>query len=240
MSSTFYAMLSKKIYEKNDYIKHNQPDEKNNSIEEPNKNLVSDLGKFIIESGAIIISDPCYDRPQKKSSDTMKLLDLNYELSNIKNGQWNGYIEIDQYSKRPCVLVAIHEDYLTMSNWQSTNLRIGVDSGQAGIYDAKFFKDDNDVGTYPVWSESSIKDVGDKWYYMNCHATLGAMADPNLDMKNYHRQNDITAGIIPHGVVSSSGWGDGIYDVDLMHESTTIVGVRVIFIINQYDSEEDD
>jgi hypothetical protein len=88
---------------------------------------------------------------------------------------------------------------------------VGVDSGQAGFFDpAHAWKDESAV---PPFADLGV-DLS-KWYRMCCARTLG----PGLG-----------AGLVPHGVVSSSGWGDGGYEVFVRKDAAGgIETVRIVF-----------
>jgi hypothetical protein len=160
------------------------------------------LGTFDQTSDKILVSDPCYEL--EKDEDTFK---INFILNNAQQGKWNTWVIIDRENGRNAELIAISDtmsiDCKTLDSnfWSNMHeMAICVDSGQAGIYDAAHFKDDND---------------NDKWYDMNCKITIS---------------HEHCAGIIPYGIVSKSGYGDGIYDLFVSKKNKKIVGVRIVFI----------
>ena len=101
-----------------------------------------------------------------------------------------------------------HEDF----SWkeQQDNF-VGVDSGQAGVFDAKYFEDDKLARQYQV--EDPIC-PDQPWYSLCCDRTLG----------------ETGAGIIPYGVVSSSGLGDGSYSYYTNTVDGKTVGVQIVFM----------
>jgi hypothetical protein len=78
--------------------------------------------------------------------------------------------------------------------WAEQGPFVGVDSGQAGIFDASNYRNDNVIVGMP--ENAHICGKLDKFYGACCDVTLG----------------DVGAGVIPFGFVSSSGWGDGGYE----------------------------
>lgn len=167
-----------------------------------NGNELYKLGNFINESGVLFISDPCYD------IDTWCTARVK-----AKTGEWISFVEKSDegdWGNRCAVLFAYHKDYpLTDSDDININCSgIGVDSGQAGIFDEKYFKDDS-VAT----PSNFIPD--EPWYSMCCSKTLSK------------KQADV----IPYGAVSSSGYGDGVYSYYVKeNESGEVVAVKIVFI----------
>ncbi len=155
------------------------------------------IGSFMIESGKIIICDPCYD-------DALHM----HIVTPALNGQWEAYVEkIDgRISKLYATLEGTSEIQL-----KKHKKHAGVDSGQMGIYDARHFMNENSV-------EPPLQDFGEssyaRWYLMCCNRTL----------------NDVGAGLIPHGVVSSSGWGDGRYPVRVSEHDGKVNHIEITFI----------
>ena len=102
----------------------------------------------------------------------------------------------------------------------------GVDSGQAGVFDAASYRDDAAVAgmklpklrePFKLLGEHSD---GDAWYEAMCNFTL---------------DND-GWGAYDAGAVSSSGWGDGMYPVYGAEEDGKIVALQLSFI--PQDSED--
>ena len=71
------------------------------------------------------------------------------------------------------------------------SFEVGVDSGQAGFFDDAFYQNDTVFEELP----SPGFAIGDLWYRHVCDITLSKMS----------------AGVLPYGAVSSSGFGDGGY-----------------------------
>jgi len=157
------------------------------------------IGYFNVESNSIYITDPCYDPPTKNSKN-------NCELA-IPNGVWFAYTKESCYTKNAELLISktkFNDNY----NWEKLT-SIAVDSGQAGFFDSKHYNNDDDVDNY------RLADFGDdytKWYKMVCHITIEKGCD-----------------VIPFGVVSRSGHGDGKYKVYISKNNSLVNAVKIIF-----------
>lgn len=95
----------------------------------------------------------------------------------------------------------IHNNYVNIFNqkWEEIT-QVPVDSGQAGIYDAN-----QDYGGGDGEDQ--------EWYDLNSSITT----------------TDIGAGVLPSGVVSSSGGGDGIYTAYAGYDGETVIAVWIDF-----------
>jgi len=176
------------------------------------------LGDFQIESGRVIVSDPCYEVDYE----------INKTIENVKNGTWIAEIETQRaWGERVSKLICYHELVRTPYKllFEVVSNDIGVDSGQAGIFDLDHFKRDSDaVGL--VRESKDIICENEPWYSMCCDKTLG---------KNM-------AGTIPFGVVSSSGLGDGSYVCEVSKRDGEVVAIQVTFLEDEEDEldNEDD
>ena len=178
------------------------------------------VGKFEVESGVVIVSDPCYDK------DTW----CNGILKNVRKGEWVCDVIIKEESgwgKRVACLIAKHKGTIVPDissfQWEAQSFDVGVDSGQAGIFDEKYFKDDKVIRNVKRLNESKIICAGEPWYSMCCDRTLNSEHE---------------AGTIPCGVVSSSGLGDGAYVCHTVKSGKQIVGIFIDFGL-EIDQEED-
>lgn len=149
---------------------------------------INNIGSFQIKSGKVRISDPCYD-------DTV----CAGTLKNVKNGTWNAYIHVfdeGKWGKRVGFLEAFRAHFNeTDGDWNTEKIDVGVDSGQAGIFDEQYFKDDEIVKDCKRYVPNNSICEDEPWYSICCDRTL------RKEM----------AGVIPFGAVSSSGYGDGVY-----------------------------
>lgn len=170
------------------------------------------LGTFEVTDDELRISDPCYS-PSTWCSGI---------LENTKQGTWNAYVvhgDTD-WHHRCWELVAIHSEYpksLACQITGKTDIVVGVDSGQAGIFS---------VSAYHGGTEDGGEYGSGGWYDLCCVATL----------KTKH-----SADVIEGGCVSSTGFGDGSYKCYVTRDGkAAAVGVRIVFISTMHYSEADD
>jgi hypothetical protein len=162
------------------------------------------LGSFTVESGKIRITDPCY----KKNEDHLSL-----QLEAL-NGKWKA---IAYYINKRCeMLYAFHEKASVRQNLEYVG-NIPVDSGQAGIFDDKYYQDATSIEYTPNFTadwEDDPNDPHGNWYKQCCELTL----------------SEKKAGVIPFGCVASSGYGDGIYHVYIGYTDGKVSEVLIGFI----------
>lgn len=177
----------------------------------PCRTKIRKIGSFKIKNGEAIVSDPCYS---KKNF-------LSLWMKNVKNGTWKAMIvEDDGYN---AVLVCQHskEEPITSpfkiyDTWEIADVVIGVDSGQVGVFDPEFYKDDKSVENVKRIGESDPICEEDPFYSICCDRTL----------------NSKHGGVIPYGALSSSGCGDGTYDCWYKKDGDgVVVGIAVDFDI---------
>lgn len=143
------------------------------------------LGSFEVTQSELTVSDPCY-KPGTWCMGT---------VCDVLPGTWEAEIGIYNEGKRDTAvayLAAFHQDcppkeQLTV---REELFEVGVDSGQAGIFDSLYYRGGDGSGRTP--GETAVEG----WYNSCCHQTL---------------HTKYMAGTIPHGAVSSSGYGDGGY-----------------------------
>lgn len=145
------------------------------------------LGTFSVVSGTLVVSDPCY------TPDVW----CRGELKNVRVGEWNAsMVETDQgnWGIRVGVLSIRHQDIHSRKGLirHEAPFEVGVDSGQAGFFDERFYRDDSVITQQPPQSWS---DGESKWYDYCCSLTL----------------SPTQGGVLPYGAVTSSGYGDGVY-----------------------------
>lgn len=155
---------------------------------------------------SVAVSDPCYDQAELV---IRKLLPGNYiPFANEESfGVWG---------ERISALVCVHESFAEKEfKWEDIAC-IGVDSGQAGIFDLKTYKNDESVSdkeAYDFGERYRPQDKGDRWYRVLCKMTI----------------SDESCGTYDKGVVCSSGIGDGSYDVYVAKHGKHIVGIHIDF-----------
>lgn len=129
--------------------------------------LPSENGQDIELGDKVVISDPCYDRDTR----------CNGVLENVKPGIWHTKAEnvnINNWGERCSALIAWHEDVEEPDedDYEETSIDVGVDSGQAGIYDYDHFayiKDD--------------KEREEQWY--DSIRTFGSERKPMTVLRKY-------------------------------------------------------
>ena len=184
------------------------------------------MKEFEITSGKIVCSDPCYQHQGEGKVWCMGIVD------NVENGTWYADVEkrdMDDWGERIAVLWIANKKELTINPklaWEvldekPLNFAGCVDSGQFGFFDfANYRNDENakDLNKHD-FGENYDRESGDQWYRACCDLTLG----------------DESWGVLPNGVVSSSGFGDGSYDV-FGYKDT--YGKYIAFAVVFIDEEE--
>lgn len=93
------------------------------------------VGSFNVTSGAVIVTDPCYEE--------------NYDSPNrveLPNGTYNAYVDIvgneitkgwgDRVANLIVLKSGLEPETYRPSSSTTANFEVGVDSGQAGVFDA--------------------------------------------------------------------------------------------------------
>lgn len=176
------------------------------NVPKVNTNKPNTVGTFTVESGKLIVSDPCYQVDKEE--------DLQIILSNVKNGKWTALIS---YTPDEAVesLLVFYGEKKPSGKWHVNDKQIGVDSAQAGIFDLKAFGRDDAI-QYEVKNvhDIEINEVGLK-YYVACADMVAS---------------DSQGGVVSGGAVSMSGYGDGMYEVKVKYNiSKEVVGVMIGF-----------
>lgn len=185
--------------------------------------------KFKVTSGKLILSDPCYELGTWCQG----------VVENVKKGTWVADAVISDeggWGNRVSMLISYNEEAANGSFGLSDKLKAlygverlsfdgSVDSGQFGHFDSEFYRSDEkakDLEKYNFGDAWDAKE-GDAWYRACCHLTLG----------------DNQWGVLPQGVVSSSGFGDGSYQTFCIKDGDgEIIGLVTVFIGE--DEEEDE
>lgn len=172
------------------------------------------IGTFDVVSGKLRITDPCYD---KKDNSYSSVID-------VRNGKWDAFIVM--HDDRPFKLIAMHEHVVTIRDyqWEFLDNNISVDSGQAGIFDESHYQD------HSIILEDPDEDFcNDRWYSACCCASI--MGKNN---------GESSAGVIPFGAVSSSGYGDGEYSCYIHKNSDGMIDAVMIDFQDEYEDEDED
>ena len=179
---------------------------------------------------SVMVSDPCY------TPDTW----CQAKIENVKEGEYNTYchkIHTGDFGVRCSLLLAVHSSYdVNKMHWELHPNEIGVDSGQAGIFDMSTFRKDGlDIEVPTIgydgrdlsWldglkSISGVTPEGEDWYIKMCKLTL----------------TEQMWGGYENGVVSRSGFGDGGYTLYVAKEEFT--GKVIAFCIDFAVEEEEE
>ena len=154
-------------------------------------------------SDKIIISDPCYERGIWCAISDFEVMPGKYETFIIKYA--------DDCDVRAAAVIAVHSDYIETLDfiWKSHNCEVGVDSGQAGIFDDSIYPEKGEPkGEY---------DDEETFYGECCKLTL----------------SDTQGGILKNekGVVSSSGYGDGCYELFSQYRNGYCIALMIDFTL---------
>lgn len=168
----------------------------------------------IVLGSTVIVADPVYE--------VNVFLDMTITLRNILPGTYT--VHVEKKEKRNASLTVIHSAFINKPLvWKKHKSKVDVDSGQAGIFDKKSYRNDEIVR--PVaWIKKKApwrimeNEHGDLWY--------AKMSDMTLHTKGRW-------GTYESGVVSSSGFGDGAYDLYTANVDKKIVGIAINFGLNR-------
>lgn len=160
-------------------------------------------------SDSVVVSDPCYQRD---------IWCMGF-LKGVKPGTYIPEIFLGSNGRVESIEVC-HESH-TAQKWEKTDFEVGVDSGQAGIFDDSI---------YPHGETGEYDDLTQ--FYGKCCA---------LTLDQPHRGGTLEG----KGLVSSSGYGDGGYDCEVSKNlKGEIIAIRIIFIPEEeeqsfWDDEEE-
>lgn len=169
------------------------------------------LGEFQVTGDKLMVTDPCYTRSTWCQG----------IVENALPGTWEGnaeYTDEGSWGERVSAVEARHESFReSVGRWETAGFEVGVDSGQAGIFDE---------ARYPK-SECGEYDERGSFYNRACHATAGS----NPCDEERSERSDEKGGAIDEGVVTSSGYGDGGYECRIHRNAEGKAdAVRVTFI----------
>lgn len=173
-------------------------------IKEITEEAVLSLGTFEVKSERVIISDPCYSKGTWCAG----------TIENVSNGTWQASATLTplRFGAINSEVRAVLKGSWPETDWEDTNIDVGVDSGQAGIFDYDIYPDkpgDYDEGT---------------WYFSGCQVTEGYYG----------------AGVIIGGVISRSGHGDGSYKAFVRKDRDgRVVEIKIDFDYCYEEDEED-
>jgi hypothetical protein len=132
-------------------------------------------------------------------------------------------------SNRNAELFLVHKDHQAAKDlsydWFGD---FGVDSGQAGVFDAASYRNDSAAEAINPPAIDFVlpgRDLeGDAWYEKISKFTLGESGWGAYDA----------------GAVSSTGWGDGMYPVYGAEVNGQVVALQLVFIDQSAEDDEDE
>lgn len=162
---------------------------------------MGDFGLFDVTTGFLIITDPCELGQDDNVNQTIV----------VSKGKWRGTVTKGIDQKRIASLLVTKEDLIVSDELSIVpNGYVKVRTGQLGIFDLSAYRDDSLLPPLTkIFNES-----GEIFYNHCCISTLSRKR----------------SGLFPFGIVSSTGYGDGIYEVQLLKDDGETVGIKVIFI----------
>lgn len=170
-----------------------------------NRRSYARVGAFVLSQPKMLVSDPGYKKGDFGAA----------EVNGCKTGEWLSSFNVNRYEwdiggtlqedERVAAIFVRHEsiksdsvfDGISFKNgiirypqeWNLLSENIGVDSGQAGIFDASKYGDND------LFDAEGRCGFGDKWYSNCCDLTLEGHGGIVANM----------------GVCAASGFGDGAY-----------------------------
>lgn len=174
--------------------------------------------KTINLSNVVMVSDPCYKLDTWCQKVIKNVLPGTYHVKAIMS-------DLGDWGTRCTGLVAVHQDFVGASKRWYKYASIGVDSGQAGIFDMASYRNPDVAATIQApdidFALPYNDDPGDSWYEKMCRFTL----------------SENSWGAYDGGVVSSSGIGDGMYEVSVWKCHKQIVAINIDFGITNTQKE---
>lgn len=157
---------------------------------------ILELGSFDLTTPVMRVSDPCYDRNVWCCGTVENCRIGTWEAAVLKTdeGDWgerNAVLAVRFANGGPKFSAINRAVCNGTGQWQECPFEVGVDSGQAGFFDEQYYQMDAVFGK----PSDPTEEPGELWYRHCCEATMSR----------------VSAGVIPYGVVSSSGYGDGGY-----------------------------
>jgi hypothetical protein len=170
-----------------------------------------ECGEFEVVSGKLILTDPCLEKNQAQT------------LPNCKKGTWKALYKMYEEEHRVADIIAHHKDFdINDVEWDKEGPEVGVDSGQACIFDEKYYNDHTIIEGTP--ENLMISGKEDKFYGACCDIT---MVYPGC-------------GVLKYGFISASGFGDWTYGSYYVQHpnSGEICAVRITFIGKDDEEQE--
>jgi hypothetical protein len=180
------------------------------------------IGKFYMTQKHMRVTDPCYNAGTQ----------CTHIIMNALPGIWEAFTNFkNTLGWRNAELIVIHRDHINeMLGWEHpwtliATADIGVDSGQAGFFDAALYPRD----------ETGEPDDKNS-FYGHCRRLTCEQMNENFTARNPSFMN---AGCLESGAVSSSGYGDGSYNLYVFEDHGHVVGAKLVFLPEEDEEEED-
>lgn len=194
---------------------------------------MKEVGRFNIASGAVRMSDPCYDTGVWCAGDVEK----------VKNGEWTAFIReenLEGWGRRNAELHVYSKGRGPTSKltWTPVGFEVGVDSGQAGIFDADKYRKNEAV----LDSDLPARTQENDYAFRIMDGTIGV--GKSDDGRFYGACCAVTAaepaaGVLNFGALSSSGIGDGGYDGFVARNSRGVaVALKIVFLTDEPPADE--
>jgi hypothetical protein len=173
--------------------------------------------KTIITLGeSVMVSDPCHSIPTW----------CQVKVDGVLPGKYYTFARQcndSSWGHRISGITAVHEDYLNHDlKFRRNTGVVGVDSGQAGIFDLASYRNDEIAKSITGGAKFSLDRAdqpGDLWYEKMCRITLDRPSWGGYDS----------------GVVTSSGLGDGSYDLYTSKVNKKVVALHIDFQLEKKD-----
>lgn len=184
------------------------------------------VGPVTFSSGKVMVSDPGYNIGTW----------CQYVLENVKTGTWmttKTSSDEGQWGIRTASIEAYIDEAPNDNDYElESNADIGVDSGQAGFFELDGYNNtklfgDKLMPVYPAFEPKPDDDKEqqeiDTFYGICCEITLNRKT-----------------GVLPYGIVSDSGYGDGSYDLFVRRDTDGLVTAMKLVFIGEEEEEEED
>lgn len=177
------------------------------------ENIIREEKGMICLGEKVMVSDPCYGLGAWCQG----------VLDNVLPGRYKCTVEYftdGLWGKRVSAISVCHEDYADnrgiAPEYDAEPFEVGVDSGQAGIFDYEYYKKYHS-------NPENFDHVNDEWYGRVCKLT-----------------RDGGNAIDERGLVSSSGYGDGGYTCwTAKNPDGKIYSILVEFVTEDEDEDDD-
>lgn len=204
LTTEYCIRLIKGIKEMEDLIEKKEFETKYNQQENLTPSGHNKIGEFKVNSGALMVTDPCYESETWCQTSIKNVLDGNWLVFCLKKDE-------KDWGNRVAEFIAIHETVknknFSAKKWKLIKGEVGVDSGQAGVFDL-------DVYNTGITSGDDYDKI--------CNMTLNT--DDNFNVP-------FGTPVIDYGWATSSGFGDGGYPCYVTKNSDKkVVGVKIVFI----------